>query len=269
MGRLAAFVTAIFVASVLASGCGVKKEIHQKALDDLAATQKRLSDTEQDRNAKKKRIGELEDELSTATADLDQLSEKEREKRERIQKLMKDMEATESELLALRKQQEQTKKRLDAFRELNERFRALVDTGKLEVAFRNGQMVLKLPSGVLFASGKAKLSKDGEKALSEVLDVLKQFRDRRFLIAGHTDNLKVRSRRFKNNWHLSTARAVSVLEFMIEAGFEPKNLGAAGYGEFDPVAPNDSDENRQLNRRIEIILVPDLSELPNLTADPS
>lgn len=269
MGRLAAFALAVFVASVVTSGCGIKKEVHQKALDDLAATQKKLNDTESDRDAKKKRIGDLEEELSSASANLDQLSAKEREKRERIQKLMQDMEATESELVALRKQQEQTKKRLDAFSKLNERFRALVDTGKLEVAFRNGQMVLKLPSGVLFASGKAKLSKEGETALSEVLDVLKEFRDRRFLIAGHTDNLRVRSRRFKNNWSLSTARAVSVLEFMIEAGFAPKNLGAAGYGEFDPVAPNDSDENRQLNRRIEIVLVPDLSELPNLTADPS
>jgi chemotaxis protein MotB len=59
---------------------------------------------------------------------------------------------------------------------------------------------------------------------------------------------------------------MSVVTFMIEAGFDPKNLAAAGYGEFDPVAPNDTPENKQLNRRIEIILVPDLSELPNLTS---
>lgn len=259
----------VFAAFVMTLGCGIKKEVHQKALDDLAATRDKLSDTESDRDAKKKRVKELEGELTTASASLSELSAAEREKRERIQKLMKDMEATESELLALRKQQEQTKKRLDAFSKLNNRFRALVDTGKLQVDFRNGQMVLKLPSGVLFASGKAKLSSAGETALAEVLEILKEFQGRRFLIAGHTDNLKVRSRRFKSNWHLSTARAVSILEFMIEAGFAPKSLGAAGYGEFDPVAPNDSAENRQLNRRIEIILVPDLSELPNLTADPS
>ena len=54
---------------------------------------------------------------------------------------------------------------------------------------------------------------------------------------------------------------------MIDVGFPAKNVGAAGYGEFDPVAPNDTKENKQLNRRIEIILVPDLSELPNLTAE--
>src|SRR5690606_10778419 len=132
----------------------------------------------------------------------------------------------------------------------NQRFRALVDTGKLTVAFRNGQMVLELPSEVLFASGEAKLRSAGETALAEVLDVLGPFKDRRFLIAGHTDNVRIRSRVFKNNWYLSTARAVSVVEFMIEAGFEAKNLAAAGHGEFDPVAPNDTAENRQRNRRI-------------------
>ncbi len=269
MARLTATAATIVVAAALTLGCGVKKEVHQKALSDLSATQTKLKETEADRDAKAARVDELEGDLSTASANLDQLSAAEREKRKRIEKLLKDMDATESEKLALRKQQEQTKKRLDAFSKLNERFRALVDTGKLQVDFRNGQMVLKLPSGVLFASGKANLSKAGETALAEVLEILKEFRDRRFLIAGHTDNLRVRSRRFKNNWYLSTARAVSILEFMIEAGFAPKNLGAAGYGEFDPVAPNDSDENRQLNRRIEIILIPDLSELPNLTADPS
>jgi len=122
---------------------------------------------------------------------------------------------------------------------------------------------------VLFSSGKAKLSDNGEKALTEVLNILVEFKDRRFLIAGHTDNQGIRGGRFDNNWELSTARALSVLEYMSKAGFDSKNLGAAGYGEWDPVAPNDTPENRQLNRRIEIILVPDLSELPNLTVNPS
>ena len=283
MLRLTAVAPVILIAFAWTSGCGVKKEVHQKALDDLAVTQKKLKKTERERDLQAKRLEDLGAELSTTAADRDQLaadrdqlaadrdqlSVAERQKKKRIDELVKDMKATQDELLALRKQQEQTKKRLDAFRELNKRFRALVDTGKLQVDFRNGQMVLKLPSGVLFGSGRAKLSSDGEAALTEVLDILQTFKGRRFLVAGHTDNLPVRSRRFKSNWDLSTARAVSVVQFMIEAGFAPANLGAAGYGEWDPVAANDTAENRQLNRRIEIILVPDLSELPNLTASPS
>ncbi len=250
---------------VLASGCGVKKEVHQACLDELTSTQNSLRTTEQDRDSKAERIAALEGELEMATA---QMTEAERETQKRIGELTKDMQATRTELVALREQRDKAQSRLEAFRELNERFRSLVDTGKLQVEFRNGQMVIKLPSGVLFASGQATISDTGEVALTEVLDILKAFQDRRFLVTGHTDNLPIRSRRFKNNWYLSTARAVSVLEYMIEAGFSPGNLGAAGYGEFDPVASNDTEENRQLNRRIEIILVPDLSELPNLT-DPS
>ena len=169
MARLAAIAIVVFAVTT-SMGCGIKKEVHQKALDDLANTQTKLNETEKDRDSKAERVTELEGELSAVSANLSELSAAEREKRLRIQKLVKDMEATESELLALRKQQEQTKKRLDAFRKLNQRFRALVDTGKLQVDFRNGQMVLKLPSGVLFASGKAELSNEGQTALAEVLE---------------------------------------------------------------------------------------------------
>jgi chemotaxis protein MotB len=85
------------------------------------------------------------------------------------------------------------------------------------------------------------------------------------MIAGHTDNRPIRSKRFPNNWHLATARAVSVLDFFVGQGFDPTKLAATGYGEFDPVGDNETEEGRELNRRIEIILVPDLSELPTLT----
>lgn len=250
------------LAVALAAGCGVKKEVHQKALDDLAATQERLSESERQRAERDRQIAKLEKELADLQAQRDNLTAAERQATERMQ-------ATEQELAELRKQRDAAEERLKAFRQLYDRFRALVDTGKLQVDFRNGQMVLKLPAEVLFASGKAKLSDTGEKALTEVLNILVEFKDRRFLIAGHTDNQPLRGGRFDNNWELSTARALSVLEYMVKAGFDSKNLGAAGYGEWDPVAPNDTAENRQLNRRIEIILVPDLSELPNLTVTPS
>lgn len=250
------------LAAVLVAGCGVKKEVHQKALDELAATQDKLGETERDRDEKARQLAKLEKELTELQAQRDNLSEAERAAQQR-------MKATEQELTELRKQRDAAEERLTAFRKLYDRFRALVDTGKLQVDFRNGQMVLKLPSEVLFPSGKADLSKKGEEALTEVLNILVEFKDRRFLVAGHTDNQPLRGGRFDNNWELSTARALSVLEYMVKAGFDSKNLGAAGYGEWDPVVPNDTPENRQLNRRIEIILVPDLSELPNLTVSPT
>jgi chemotaxis protein MotB len=248
--------TALPIILLALCACGVKKETHQKVLDELTATRAELEETRRQRDALDKDKQGLSGELDKTSAEKG--------------KLAADMQATEAELVELRKQREASEKRLAAFKQLQQRFAKLVDTGKLQVGFRNGQMMLKLPAGILFPSGKAELSKDGQAALTEVLGVLAEFKDRRFVIAGHTDADRIKSKQFKDNWELSAARAMTVVQFMIAAGFDPKNLAASGYGEFDPVAPNDNDEGKQLNRRIEIILVPDLSELPTLTSgDPS
>lgn len=252
--------------------CGVKKETHQKVLDELNKCQTNLSGAQSKVASQSSRIKKLEGSLSQTRKELDKMSVAERKKALRIGQLMKQMSTTSSELEdklnALRKQNEKAQARLKAYSELRNKLRALVDTGKLRVKFRKGQMVLELPSEVLFAPGRANLRRPGRKALNDVLQILLKFKDRRFMIAGHTDNVPVRGR-FRNNWHLSTARARSVVERMIKAGFDPKNLVAAGYGEYDPVAKNDTKEHRRLNRRIEIILIPDLSELPNLKAPKS
>ena len=128
-------------------------------------------------------------------------------------------------------------------------------------------MTLKLPSGILFPSASAELSKPGQGALADVVKILLDFKDRRFVVAGHTDNQPIKLPQFPNNWYLSTARANSVVQFMIKQGFPAKELGAAGYGEFDPVADNKTEVGREQNRRIEIILVPNLEELPSLTGN--
>jgi chemotaxis protein MotB len=252
--------TAVVLALSLAA-C-VKKSTYQKAVDEnhrleaeLAANQKKLADTEQTLSA---RIKELESQLGV-------LDETTRSKEAELGKVRGEKEATEAELAELRRQKEAAEKRIAAYKALQDKFRRLVDTGKLQVVFRNGQMTLKLPSGILFPSGSDRLSKDGEQALADVVKILMEFQDRRFIVAGHTDNQPIKTAQFPNNWYLSTARANSVVQYMIKQGFPPKSLSAAGYGEFDPVAANDTEKNREQNRRIEIILVPNLEELPSLT----
>jgi chemotaxis protein MotB len=129
-------------------------------------------------------------------------------------------------------------------------------------------MRLKLPSNVLFPSGNADLSEKGQKTLARVTKLLLELKDKRFVVAGYTDNVPIATEQFKNNWYLSTARAVTVVEFMIAQGFPAEQLGAAGYADVDPVASNKSKKGRQKNRRIEIIVVPDLSDLPKLAKQP-
>jgi chemotaxis protein MotB len=177
-----------------------------------------------------------------------------------------NLSATRAELDSLRQQREQTAKRLAAFKELTDKLKKMIDSGKLDVIIRDGRMVVKLPAGVLFDSGSAKLSRSGELALMEVAIVLRTFKDRKFVVEGHTDNRPLESAqattRYRNNWELSAGRAVTVIQFLIEARMKPENLLAAGHGEFDPVGDNNTSAGRQENRRIEIVLLPNVEELP-------
>ncbi|MEO8797399.1 MAG: flagellar motor protein MotB [Polyangiaceae bacterium] len=174
-----------------------------------------------------------------------------------------DLKASQNELEELRRQKLETEQRLAVFQSMTEKFRKMIDAGKLKVEIRHGRMVLKLPAGVLFKTASADIEKDGQTALLDVAKILKQFPDRRFEVAGHTDNVPVGPPSvFKNNLELSTARALNVASFLIESGFNPAKLSAAGYSEFQPVASNAHEAGRQENRRIEIVLQPNLSELP-------
>jgi chemotaxis protein MotB len=237
----------MLVVALLAVGC-VKKSTHEKAVKALQAQiadrDRQLADKDKDLAERDGQIKDLSDEATTAAG---------------------EKAASDAELAELRELRENDQKRLGAFQDLQDRFKALVDAGDLEVVFRHGQMTLKLPSGVLFPSAGADLSDKGQKTLAKVVKILEAFKDKRFIVAGHTDDKPIKTDQFANNWYLSTARAIAVVQFMIDQGFPAKQLAAAGYADMDPVASNKSKKGRQKNRRIEIILVPDLSDLPKLT----
>jgi chemotaxis protein MotB len=99
-----------------------------------------------------------------------------------------------------------------------------------------------------------------------------QLSARYFQIAGHTDNKPLSGGQFKDNWGLSAMRARQVLVYLIApsdaktggGGLDPTKLHAAGYGETDPIADNGTDEGRQANRRVELVLMPDVSEMLDL-----
>jgi chemotaxis protein MotB len=177
------------------------------------------------------------------------------------------LEATQAELGELRRQRVEVEKRLAAFRELTAKFQKMIDTGRLEIVVRDGRMIVKLPAGVLFDSGQAELSRDGEMALMEVAVVLRDLSDRKFMVVGHTDNVPLKNSVYSDNWALSAARALNVVRFLVTTGIKPENLVAAGYGEFDPIKTNKSDAGRKANRRIEIVLLPNVSEMPALPAE--
>ena len=181
--------------------------------------------------------------------------------------LSKNLNGSKEELAALRQQRAETEKRMQAIEDIQKQFAKMIDTGQLKVTARRGQLVLSLPAEVLFPSGVADISEDGKLKVLEVGLTLKKFPDRRFLVVGHSDTQPLpKTSVFKDNWELSTARALTVTRFLVQAGMDPKNLLPAGSGEHDPIAPNNNAKDMQRNRRIEIALMPAINELPPLPA---
>jgi chemotaxis protein MotB len=178
--------------------------------------------------------------------------------------LQAGLEDAQQRLEELRKQKAAAEARAATFRTLVEKLRSMIDSGQIKVTIRNGRMLIALPNDVLFDSGKTAVKPDGKAAIAKIAQVLATIPDRRFLVVGHTDNVPIKTARFPSNWELSTARAVEVAQLLITGGMKPQVLGAAGYAEFDPAGNNDTPDSRAQNRRIEIVLEPNLSDLPNL-----
>jgi chemotaxis protein MotB len=202
-------------------------------------------------------IGELKAQLEKLGQNVDKLASEKGQ-------LAAGLDDAQKRLEELRKQKAAAEARAAVFRNLVEKLRSMIDAGQLKVTIRNGRMLIVLPNDVLFDSGKTELKAAGKDAVTQVAGVLATIGDRRFLVAGHTDNVPIKTARFPSNWELSTARAVEVAKLLVAGGMKPQSIGAAGYAEFDPVGSNDAPEGKALNRRIEIILEPNLSDLPSL-----
>jgi chemotaxis protein MotB len=170
-----------------------------------------------------------------------------------------EMKAALSELEARR---DAAEARIAEYQSLLVRFKKLIDAGKLRVKIVDGRMVVALATDVLFASGSADLSADGNGAIAEVAAVLGSIPDRAYQVEGHTDNVPIKTDKYPSNWELASARALTVVRTMITAGLPNTRVSAASYGEYKPVGANDTAEGKAANRRIEIVVVPDLSNLP-------
>jgi chemotaxis protein MotB len=160
----------------------------------------------------------------------------------------------------VRRLQAAAESRAKVFRETALRLKRMIDSGELSVSLRGGRMVVTLPDDVLFDSGKRQINARGREVLTQVGSVLVGFSDRRFQVAGHTDSDPIRFSGFESNWQLSVERGLKVVELLVKSGMRPESLSIGGYGEFDPVASNDTKEHKRLNRRIEITLQPNIDE---------
>ena len=133
----------------------------------------------------------------------------------------------------------------------------------LTVNVKNGKVYVSLAEQLLFGSGSIEIDAKGVTALQQLAKAIKDQKDLHIMVEGHTDNVPIgkKSQYMQDNWDLSVMRATSITKILTKAGVSSGQITSSGKGEFSPLLPNTSDQNKQKNRRTEIIITPDLDEL--------
>ena len=135
--------------------------------------------------------------------------------------------------------------------------------GDITVKVKNGKVYVSLAEQLLFGSGSIEIDSKGISALQQLAKAIKDQKDINIIVEGHTDNVPIsrKSPYMQDNWDLSVMRATSITKILTKAGVSSKQITPSGRGEFSPLASNDTPQNKQKNRRTEIIITPNLDEL--------
>jgi chemotaxis protein MotB len=218
----------------------------QKLLAELQTAQANLQ-------AKEDLLKQLEENLDAKKASLDELNF--------------ELEKRNARMLELEKYLDAQKKIVqDLKNKVSEALLGFENNG-LTVTMKNGKVYVSLEEKLLFKTASWDIDANGKSALKKLSAVLERNPDIQITIEGHTDNVPYNpgSGQLKDNWDLSVKRATTVVRTLLEgSGIDPKRLTAAGRSEFIPVDPANTPEARQKNRRTDIILTPDLTELYKL-----
>ena len=230
----------IAVVVVMASyGCMVAESTYTKKVEETEGLNRQLGALEQVNK-------ELKGENEGLKARVDELTKQVAEQKERVADL---------EMIKEQKVQEVSSE----YNSMIDKMKAEIAQGQVTITELKGKLTVNMVEAVLFDSGKAEVKKEGLAVLQKVVDVLKDSKDKVIRVEGHTDDVPIvgtLARVYPTNWELSAARAVNVTRFLQAQGIDPAQLSAVGYGEFKPVADNETKEGKAKNRRIEIVLVP-------------
>jgi chemotaxis protein MotB len=267
--RRMGLVAAAFLAAGWVCSCGYSEDEWQAQLAKQRGLEAKNSELEAD-------LAKVRSRAQKLAAELEKMGVQLNEEGTAKQAMAKDIEQMKQALDEYRQRAQVLERIKQRFEVLRQKLEKLTNLG-LDVRIRNNRMVISLPGDVLFASGQDTLREDGQTILTQVADVIRgddSLRNRLYQVAGHTDNmpLKRTASMFHDNWGLSLMRARQVLVYLVTptdangggGGFNPKLWSASGYGETDPVASNDTPDGRSKNRRVELILLPDVEEMLDL-----
>jgi chemotaxis protein MotB len=256
------------------SACSVMQGTYQKKVDEgdtltkrLAALQKKHDDLAAENAALKARNEGLLADLAGMTLQMDKLTTDlayVTGQRDKAAGDKADLDAEKAKLTAenatlVKAREEQVRKVSSTYESLLEKMKSEISKGQVTISELKGKLTVNMVDSILFDSGKAEVKKGGLEILGKVISILKDVKDKAIRIEGHTDNVQISrnlAKRYPTNWELSTARAINVARYLQDEGIDPGQLSAVAYGEWKPVASNDTAEGKAKNRRIEIILVP-------------
>ena len=275
MKRSNSIIAGLSVTLALASGC-VSAKKYEALEADLANTRGELTKSQGEVKDLSTALAETEAQVETLRGQVADLEQKLAvaegravDAENQLAEVLKDksnltasIEDMQKALAELQKKQALAEARAAEYRNVLAKFKSLIDNGKLKAKIVDGRMVLELQTDILFASGSAELSDEGAATIREVGALLGTIPDRKFQVEGHTDNVPIKTKTYPSNWELASARAINVVKEMVEAGMPGKRISAASYADTRPTSSNETDEGRAQNRRIEIVIQPDLSDLP-------
>ncbi len=215
------------------------EEENRQLSSDLEQTREELQEKEDDLEA-------LEDRLNKKERDLEELSSELEKREERVKELEDLIASKDSAVNNLRKR-------------VKDALMSFENEEGLSIEQRNGKIYVSLEAKLLFGSGSTKVDQSGKQALIDLAKALEDEKDLQIMVEGHTDTDKVSpNASYEDNWDLSVLRATSVVRIMRgNSDLPPERIIAAGRSEYHPVDPNDKSKNR----RIEVILTPDLEKL--------
>jgi chemotaxis protein MotB len=205
---------------------------------------------------------QLTDERNRYLKDMDDLNKKHADQ---VSKFLETIKNLNEELSSLKKltqsQKNELQRMADQANELEKQLAEEIKLGQIRLKKFHNKLIINIDDRISFDSGSADLKKEIMPALEKITDILVKYSENRIMVEGHTDNIPIKTKKFRDNWQLSTERALSVLDYILKnKKLNNSRFGAAGYGEFNPIVANDTPENRSLNRRVDIVLIPRIEE---------
>ncbi|MEN6319039.1 MAG: OmpA family protein [Syntrophaceae bacterium] len=199
-----------------------------------------------------KEITSLQQKYDKMKADRDQL-------KEAFANATSEQAKLKENLVELKKKEAEVQTESNTYKQLMQEMKGEIAKGQITISELQGKLTMDVVDKILFASGQSEVKKEGLAILQRVVEILKNVKDKSIRIEGHTDNIKIKGRlakQYPSNWELSAARAINVTKYLQQQGLDPTLLSATAFGEYKPIANNDTPEGRAKNRRIAIILLP-------------